>query len=255
MLKLRSVLMSADPAGELHALDKNGGLARLEPSLTQLRMDIPKGYHHKDNLTHSIQVLGNAVERETKPDLVLRTAALFHDIGKPATRKFHAPPEVTFDGHEVVGARMVKKLLKPHGYTGGEINQIYVLVLNHMRSHGFGEGDKWTDSAVRRLIADAGSPEMLDKLMVLFYSDITTGIPKKKQALINSVDKLSNAIQKVQAKDTRAALRPALNGHEVMEIFGLAPGKKLGEIMKYLNTDEGIALTREEALEYIKQAL
>lgn len=251
-MSLRSILLSPDPVTVLRELDATGKLGEVEPTLAELRMSIPAGYHHKDNLTHSIQVLQNAIDQETgEADIVLRTVALFHDVGKPATRKFHGKGVVTFDGHEVVGARMVKRILVKHGYSKEEIRVISKLVALHMRSHGFTE-QKWTDSGVRRLLTDVGDVAHLGNLMILFYADITTGNARKKVKLHESVDALKIKMAEIQATDARKALRPALTGHDVMAMFNLSPGKELGLIMKFLNSDEGIRLTAEEAEETIK---
>lgn len=243
--------MTSDPAAELRTLVESGTLHDLEPALAELKMDIPRGFHHKDNLEHSIRVLDGAVERETDgADLVLRTAALFHDIGKPPTRKFGARKSVTFDGHENVGAGMVKRILRKHGFSKQEIKDISLLVRLHMRSHGFSEND-WTDSAVRRLITDVGDENLLEKLIIIFYADCTTTNSKKRNAHYRALDHMRGEIKRVQALDARKALRPALNGHEVMELTGLSQGRELGQIMRYLNSDEGVALSREEAVEYV----
>lgn len=251
-MDLKDVLMSKNPVMILRSMDKNGTLGELDPSLPALRMEMRAGFHHKDNLSHSIQVLQNAINLEPAgADLILRTAALFHDIGKPATRKFVGKSTVTFQNHETVGAHMVRKILKNHGYSRAEINEIAKLIAYHMRSHGFGDV-QWTPSAVRRLITEVGSQETMDRLIIIFYSDITTKFDSKKSALHQNIDSLIEAMEQVKLLDARQSLRPALNGNEVMELFNLTPGRELGHIMKYLNTDEGIALTRDEAIEKIK---
>ncbi len=253
MKTLREILISEDPVEVLRSFDVSGKLTSLEPSLTQLRMEIPSGYHHKDNLTHSLQVLENAIARETNgPDLILRTAALFHDIGKPATRKFGKKGVVTFENHETVGAFQVRKILKQHGYTKAEIQEIAKIVAFHMRSHGF-TSELWTDSAVRRLMAEVGDETTMERLIVVFYADITTKFEHKRKALHASVDNLVEEMRKVREKDARKALRPAVDGNELMEMFDLKPGPELGKMMKFLNSDEGVHLTKEEALEAVRE--
>lgn len=255
MSTLQNILLASDPAQILHQMDKENKLAELETTLADLRMDIPKGYHHKDNLTHSINVLANAVSMEQNgTDLILRTAALFHDIGKPATRKFEANGEVTFNAHEVVGAKMVKTILRKHGYAEEQIKTISLLIRFHMRSYGY-TVDKWTDSGVRRLIAEAQTKDNLNRLLVLFYSDVTTKIPQKKAKLHSNLDALKARILEVEAKDARKALRPAVNGNQIMEKFDLKPGPELGKVMSYLNSDEGLKLTQEEALSKVASML
>ena len=244
---MKNILLSEDPVKELRALIATGELARLEPTLAELLMPIPNDYHHKDNLEHSIRVLGNAITREANgPDLILRTAALFHDIGKPATRQFGTKGNVTFTNHDTVGAKMVKKILRPHGYTKTEITEIAILIKMHMRSHTFKTG--WTESAVRRMIVDVGSAEQLDRLIVIFYSDATTKLDAKRESIHRNVALLKEALDKVKKKDARAKLRPALNGYEVATLLNLEPGIELGKAMKLLNQDEHIYLGRQEAI-------
>lgn len=254
-MKLRDILLTTDPASILHKMDKENTLVNLEPSLAALRLSIPKGYHHKDNLTHSINVLKNAVSLEkSSPDLILRTAALFHDIGKPATRVFHKNSEVTFNNHEAVGAKMVKTILVKHGYSKDEILSISKLIRLHMRSYGF-SASTWTDSAVRRLIVDTGDVTALQRLIIIFYSDVTTSIPAKKIKLHSNLDALVDKVNKVAREDERKSLRPAINGNQIMERTGLTPGPQLGQIMKYLNSDEGLKLSETEAWQKVEELL
>jgi poly(A) polymerase len=245
---LKDILTSSDPVATLRAMDAAGTLGELEPSLAALRMPIPAGYHHKDNLTHSLQVLDNAIAREKDgADIILRTAALFHDIAKPKVRKFHGKGLVTFDGHEAVGGRMVAAILRNHNFSDPEIKEISLLVEMHMRSHGF-TSELWTDSAVRRLTAEAGSDETLERLIIIFYADATSKLPNKVASLHKSVDSLVAAVNDVKAKDARAALRPSISGTDVMELFGIPAGRELGAVMRFLNSDEGVSLSREDAL-------
>ena len=249
---LKNILLGMNPVKELRALIATGELYSLEPTLSELLMPIPAGYHHKDNLEHSIRVLGNAIERETNgPDLILRTAALFHDIGKPATRQFGPKGSVTFTNHDTVGAKMVKKILPAHGYSKQEISQVAVLIHMHMRSHTFKTG--WSESAVRRMVVDAGSADQLERLIVIFYSDATTKIDTKREGIYRNVSLLTDALNEVKKKDARAKLRPALNGNEVAEILNLTPGIELGKVMKFLNQDQNISLEREDAIALLKE--
>lgn len=249
---LKEILLGTDPVQELRDLIAKGVLGDLEPTLAELKMPIPAGYHHKDNLEHSLRVLQNAIDRETSgPDLILRTAALFHDIGKPATRAFGKRGVVTFTNHDVVGSKIVRKVLPKHGFSKADTDSVARLVFMHMRSHTFKTG--WSESAVRRLMTDAGSMEQMERLIVVFYSDATTKIDAKMAAIHGNVAALSAELMRVKAKDERAALRPALNGNEVAEILGLKPGRELGRIMKALNSDEHVGLGRDEALVLIRE--
>lgn len=251
-MNVRDFLLSSDPVGELYDLDATGNLRDFLPELADLRMRIPQGWRHKDNLTHSIKVLENAMNREESPDLILRTSALFHDIGKPATRKFPAKGKVTFTHHEVVGAKMLRQMLPKFGYSQDEIRVISKIVALHMRSFGFADSD-WSDSAVRRLMNDAG--DVLDPLLIVFHADITSKHKSKRNRLENGINVLSAEIDRIQEQDNRAKLRPALNGNEVMELFDMKPGKELGMIMRELNSDENIHLERDEAIRFVSELL
>ena len=254
VISLKTLLLSANPVQQLEQLIVEHKLENLEPTLAALEMKIPKGYNHKNNLTHSLQVLQNAVDRETGgPDLILRTAALFHDIGKPDTREFHENKTVSFTNHDVVGAKIVKQILPKHGYGKEEIKEIAQLVFMHMRSHTFKTG--WTESAVRRLTTHAGSETQLDRLIILFYSDATTKHDDKKNVIHKNVTELAEAVTKVKTKDLRATLRPALNGNQIAELFNLQPGPELGKIMKLLNKDENVGLTEKETISLITETL
>lgn len=249
---MKKILLGVDPVKELRELKANGELGNLEPTLMELLIPIPAGYHHKDNLEHSFNVLANAIARETSgPDLILRTAALFHDIGKPATRQFGPRGSVTFTNHDVVGARMVKSILPAHGYSRKEVEQVAALVFMHMRSHTFKTG--WTESAVRRMIVDAGSENQLERLIAIFYSDATTKSDTRRDGIHRNVSLLSDELSKVKKKDERAKLRPALNGIEVAELLNLTPGPELGKVMRFLNEDKNIGLTKEETLALLEE--
>lgn len=240
---LRTILRRVDAVAVLTDLHQNGELKAMLPELSA--MDI-KSSAHKDMFLHSLQVLDNADElTDGKADDVLRVAALLHDVGKPRTRKL-TKHGATFINHDLVGARMVRKSLPAHGYTETEVNEVATLVKLHMRGHSFADG--WTDSAIRRLITDAGSREQLERLTVLFAADATTNNAKKRNRYRSMARKLRAEAIRVMEQDARKALRPALNGHDVMELFDLTPGKELGAIMKFLNSDEGIILERDEAI-------
>lgn len=254
MNDLRKILEGTEPGTVLRGLDLSGDLRALEPSLADLRMDMPAGVHHKDNLVHSIRVLELAVEGETDgPDIVLRTAALFHDIGKPRTRRFGGHKSVTFDGHEVVGAALVRRILPRHGYNRSEVDEIAELVRLHMRSHGFEENGSWTDSAVRRLMHDVSSDDQMRRLVVIFRSDCTTRHHNVRSRILRHIDTLEEEMDRVRSEDERKAARPALNGHDVMNLLGMEPGRALGRVMRFLNSDEGVVLSREEAEREIRQ--
>lgn len=253
MKNLKELLMSENPVATLRVMVEQGTLADFNQDIANLKMDIPRGYHHKDNLEHSIRVLENAISMEENgPDLVLRTAALLHDIGKPATRKLGARKSVSFDGHEVVGARIVSKMLPKQGYSKSEVREVALLVRLHMRSHGF-DTNAWTDSAVRRLVTDAENEVTLSRLLIVFKADVTTKSDQKRNRVHKVVEHLEETIARFKKDEARKSLRPAYNGHELMEMFGLEQGRELGQLMKFLNSDEGIHLNRDDALAEIKK--
>lgn len=250
-MNLRELLLEPSPGDKLRELADAGEIIKLEPVLTELTMTIPRGYNHKDNFDHSIRVLENAISFEKgNVDIILRTAALLHDIGKKRTREFENNGKVSFKNHEVVGARMVKKILPKHGYSLEETSKISNLIRLHMRSYNF--SNEWTDSAVRRLITDAGDNLQLERLIIIFRSDITTKHEHKSRKILRKIDMLESAFNALILKDLKSARRPALNGLEVAEILGITPGKGLKNFMNFLNSEEGLSLTREEAITRIK---
>ena len=253
MTELAKLLMGADPAAKLRALYENRKLHDVLPEIAALDINDKHSHKHKNNLFHSFQVLRQAIDQETEPDLVLRLAALFHDVGKPATRvMINGKP--TFRNHETVGASMVRKILKREGFDKETISLVSELITHHMRSFGF-DANKWTDSAIRRLANDLSSKEQLKRLFIIFKADVTTKYADRRQLIWGKADKLYERIEEVTLKDELAKRRPAINGNELMELFNLAPGRELGRIMKFLNTEEGLALSRDEAINKARELL
>lgn len=241
-------MLSPRPGDKLKSLHESGELAEWLPALAALDINDKHSHRHKNNFLHSIAVLEQAILLETKPDLILRTAALFHDIGKVETRKVPKRGPVTFRSHEVVGAREIKKILKEHKYSRGEIYLVSELIANHMRSYNF-DDKLWTDSAIRRLIKDLGTPVQLERLYKIFKADVTTKYDSKRAKIYAKVDILEKRAADIRKKDELAARRPAINGEDVMAMFGLKPGPEVGLAMAYLKTEEGLNLTREQAIE------
>ena len=231
--------------------------AALAPELTTLYKLGAKG--HKDNFKHSFQVLTNGVriaeENSIPVTPVLKAALLLHDIGKPATRAYH-DGKATFWNHEYAGAKIGYTMMLREGFTKRQALEARALIAYHMRAYGY-SSDR-TDSAVRRIITDvtqaAGTTKKtvdgvptFTKLMVLFKADLTTKNKRLKERILTSLTQLEAEANRIMAQDARAALRPAITGHDVMARFGVAPGRALGEVMRYLNTDKGIGLTKDEA--------
>lgn len=253
-MKLKQILLASNGGDILREMHKRGELLEFLPALAELDINDARSHRHKNNFYHSVVVYEQARSLGDPSDIVLLTAALLHDIGKKATRAFDTKGNPTFTAHEYVGAKMIRKVLKGHDYSHEEIKLIEELVKNHMRSFGF-KVEKWTDSAVRRLATDVPDEGQLKRLLVLFRADITT----KNEAFKNTIDKnmraLADRIAEVKNADKLKARRPAVSGDDLMEIFGMVPGKELGGYMKYLNSEEGLALSREDALAWVRKTL
>ena len=207
---------------------------------------------HKDVYAHSLQVLRQAMDQEEDgPDLVLRWAALLHDIGKPDTRDTTGG-KVSFHQHEVVGAKLARKRMRKLKYPKAVIQDVGQLVYLHMRFHGFGE-NQWTDSAVRRYVTDAG--ELLPRLHKLVRADCTTRNARKARRLQRTYDQLEERIAEIQEKEDLARVRPDLDGNEIMQILDLKPGPEVGQAWKYLKDlrlEHG-PLEREEAIAKLRE--
>ncbi|AUS78812.1 CCA tRNA nucleotidyltransferase [Actinoalloteichus sp. AHMU CJ021] len=229
------------------------GLAdRVLPEVPAMRLEIDEHHQHKDVYQHSLVVLDQAIELEANdpdqdgPDLVLRMAALLHDIGKPATRKFEAGGGVSFHHHEVVGAKMTRRRLRELRYSKEFVTQVSQLVYLHLRFHGYGTG-QWTDSAVRRYVTDAG--DLLPRLHKLVRADCTTRNRRKAAALQRSYDELEERIVRIAAEEDLQRVRPDLDGNEIMRLLGLPPGPLVGRAwshLKELRLERG-PLSRDEA--------
>jgi poly(A) polymerase len=221
------------------------------PEVPGMRLAIDEHHQHKDVYQHSLTVLDQAIALEKadgwEPDLVLRLAALLHDIGKPATRRFESAGGVSFHHHEVVGAKMVRKRLRALKYPKHLIEDVGQLVFLHLRFHGYGRGE-WTDSAVRRYVTDAG--DLLPRLHKLVRADCTTRNKRKAAALQRTYDDLEERIARLAAEEDLARVRPDLDGNEIMKLLGLPPGPLVGQAWRYLKElrlDRG-PLTHDEAV-------
>jgi poly(A) polymerase len=156
---------------------------------------------------------------------------VLHDIGKPATRRFEPGSQVTFHHHEAVGAKLVRKRLQALRYPKQLVDEVAQLVFLHLRFYGYGRGE-WTDSAVRRYVVDAGP--LLDRLHKLVRSDCTTRNKRKAQGLATSYDALEARIASLRAQEELDAIRPDLDGHEIMAVLGIPPGPRVGQAYRYL---------------------
>ncbi|MEU3468571.1 CCA tRNA nucleotidyltransferase [Streptomyces sp. NPDC006687] len=230
--ELNKLLLSAHPRKGLALLVDTGLADRFLPELPALRLERDEHHRHKDVYDHSLIVLEQAIAlEEDGPDLVLRLAALLHDIGKPRTRRFESDGRVSFHHHEVVGAKMTKKRMTALKYSNDMVKDVSRLVELHLRFHGYGDGE-WTDSAVRRYVRDAGP--LLDRLHKLTRSDCTTRNKRKANALSRTYDGLEERIAQLKEQEELDAIRPDLNGNEIQQILGIGPGPAVGKAYAFL---------------------
>jgi len=236
--ELDKMLLGADPVAGIDLMVQTGMGAVVLPEVGGMQMAIDEHHQHKDVYQHSLTVLRQAIGLETAPDqdgggpdLVLRWAALLHDIGKPGTRRHEADGGVSFHHHEVVGAKMVRKRLRALKYSKQMVDDVSQLVYLHLRFHGYGDG-KWTDSAVRRYVADAGP--LLPRLHKLVRADCTTRNRRRAAALQANYDALEARIAEIAAREDLARVRPDLSGNEIMELLGLPEGPAVGRAWKHL---------------------
>lgn len=243
--ELSKLLLGNQPRLGLDVLEGTGLSELVLPELPALQLEIDEHHRHKDVYEHSLTVLAQAMvlerthEPTCEPDLVLRLAALLHDIGKPRTRKFEAGGGVSFHHHEVVGAKQARKRLTALRFPNDVIDQVCRLIELHLRFHGYGTG-QWTDSAVRRYVRDAGP--LLTRLHKLTRADCTTRNQRRALQLAASYDDLEDRIATLQAQEELNAIRPDLDGSDVMRILDLRPGRDVGKAMNYLmqiRLDEG----------------
>jgi len=239
------LLIGKDPSLGLKAFVESGLSELIMPELNELKIEVDPKHHHKDVYEHTMVVLDRV-----SPTLVSRMSALLHDIGKPKTKGIENG-KVHFRHHEVVGAKMSKKILKRLKYDNETIKKVSLLVENHLRPHTFKMG--WTDSAVRRYIIDAGG--LLEELNDLVRADITTKNKAKYEEINKYLDEMEERIKEVAEKEELSKLRPSLSGDEIMEIFDLEPGPSVGIIMKALyeqRINDG-EVSKEEATKLAKE--
>ena len=243
------LLLGAHPRAGLELLVASGLADLVLPELPALRLEIDEHHRHKDVYQHSMIVLEQAIDLEGPadgppesvpgPDLVLRLAAILHDVGKPATRRFEDGGGVSFHHHEVVGAKLAAKRMRALRFDKETTKQVARLVELHLRFHGYGDGT-WTDSAVRRYITDAG--DLLPRLHRLTRADCTTRNQRKARRLAAAYDDLEERIERLLAAEELKAVRPELDGNEIAQALGIRPGPVLGRAYKYLlavRLDEG----------------
>ncbi len=249
--ELTKLLRSDDPVRGIRLLVDSGLADLVIPEVPALRLESDEHAHHKDVYEHTLTVVQQAVELERargvldSPDLVVRLAALLHDVGKPATKRVEGRT-VSFHHHDVVGAKLAAKRLRALRFDNDTVKSVSRLVELHLRFFGYSE-QQWTDSAVRRYVRDAG--DELERLHILTRADVTTRNRRKAERLEWAYDDLEARIAELQEAEDLAAVRPDLDGEAIMRILELRPGREVGEAYRYLlelRLDEG-PLGAEEA--------
>ncbi len=246
--ELVKLLGSAHPRRGIELLVDSGMARWVVPELEELRECRDPAHRHKDVYLHTLAVVENvqALEPEGQPDVVLRLAALLHDIGKPSTRMIHEDGTVTFHHHDVVGARMTRQRLRDLRFDRETIREVSDLVRMHLRFHTYRQG--WTDSAVRRYVRDAG--DLFERLNRLTRADVTTGNQRKAQGIQRRVDELEERVEELRGREEIDAMRPAVDGNQIMRHLGIRPGPLVGDAWNHLlelRLDRG-EMTEAEAL-------
>ncbi len=248
--EFNKLIMGEFPTAGLEILDGTKLSEYIIPELPALQLEIDEHHKHKDVYHHSLIVLQQAIALETthipqcEPDLVLRLAALLHDIGKPKTRRFESGGGVSFHHHEVVGAKIARKRLQAMRYPSDVVDAVCQLTELHLRFHGYGQG-QWTDSAVRRYVRDAG--DQLVRLHKLTRADCTTRNARRAAILAATYDDLEQRIAVLSEQEELNSIRPDLDGNDIMEILNVPAGPLVGKAYNYLldvRLDQG-PLSRE----------
>lgn len=251
--ELVKLICGTAPRRGVDLLVESGLASFVLPEIPALKLEVDEHHRHKDVYQHSLTVMEQAAALETGadgavpgPDFILRFAALMHDIGKPATRKFESNGAVSFLHHDVVGAKLTKKRMRELRFDNDTIKAVARLVELHMRFYGYGDAG-WSDSAVRRYVRDAG--DLLERLHRLTRADVTTRNKRKANRIASAYDDLERRIVELAEQEELDAIRPDLDGEEIMAILGIKPGPQVGQAYKFLlnlRLDEG-ALGKEEA--------
>lgn len=236
--EVTKMLLSDRPRKGLEALVESGIAQRVLPEIPALQLEIDEHHRHKDVFEHTMMVLERAIALETdqegpvpSPDLTLRLAALLHDIGKPKTRKFEDGGKVSFHHHDVVGAKMTRKRLKALHFDHHLIDDVTELVNLHLRFHGYVD-EPWTDSAVRRYVKDSG--HLYERLNRLTRADATTQNRRKSLMFEHAMDEMEERVKELKKQEDFNAIRPDVDGNEIMQLLHLQPGPIVGEAYKHM---------------------
>ncbi len=233
--EIAKLMLAPDPVAGIRLLVDSGSAQQVLPEIPALRLEIDEHAHHKDVYEHSLTALNRAIELEATrghaPNLVLRLAVLLHDIGKPATRVIEPGGVVTFHHHDVLGAKLAAKRLRALRFDNDTVKAVAELIRLHLRFFGYA-GGAWSDSAVRRYVRDAGP--LLEWLHILSRSDVTTRNRRKADELEFAYDDLEERIVTLAAEEELAAIRPDLDGEDIMRILGMRPGREVGEAYRFL---------------------
>ena len=234
--ELVKLVCAPEPRRGLRLLVETGLADHVLPELPALALERDEHHRHKDVYDHTLTVLEQSIALEDRlpdggPDFVSRFAALMHDVGKPRTRRFVEDGSVTFHHHDVVGAKLTRKRMRALKFSGDVTDAVSTLVELHLRFHGYGSGE-WTDSAVRRYVRDAGP--LLAWLHVLTRADCTTRNRRKAERLRKTYDDLEARIERLAEQEELEAVRPDLDGNQIMTILGIGPGREVGEAYRFL---------------------
>jgi poly(A) polymerase len=252
------LLLTDKPRAGVDALVRSGLAGYVLPELSALKDEKDEHGRHKDVYEHSLTVLDQAIDLEKErwgldsKNVVMRLAALLHDIGKPKTKRIEPGGKVSFHHHDVVGAKLAAKRLKELRFDSDTINQVAKLIELHLRFFGYSE-QAWSDSAVRRYVRDAGP--QLEHLHILTRADVTTRNQKKAARLQTAYDDLEKRISELREREQLDQIRPELDGEEIMAILDLSPGPKVGKAYRFLlevRLDEGV-IGPEEAANRLRQ--
>ncbi len=257
--ELVKLICGVNPSAGIDLLVESGLAEIMLPEVPALKLTDDEHHRHKDVYQHSLKVLEQACSLETDddgpvpgPDFVLRFAALMHDVGKPKTRRFEPGGGVSFRHHDVVGAKQTRRRMQALKFDKATITAVCLLVELHMRFYGYGD-QGWSDSAVRRYVTDAG--DQLQRLHRLTRSDVTTRNRKKAARLDHAYDDLEARIAELAEREELDRIRPHLDGEQIMEVLGIAPGPEVGQAYRFLleHRMEHGPVPQDQAVQILKE--